>query len=66
MTRSSRPAGVIEREADQRGPHALALVVGQHLGVDEGDPSAFDDVLEDARELAIDVGLVALARGLHQ
>ncbi len=56
-------AGVIEREADERGADALALVHRQHLGVDESDPPAGDLVFEDARELAIEVGLEALARG---
>ena len=57
------PTSVVEAEPNERRRDATALMVGEHLGVDEGDPPVLDDVFEDAGELAVEVRLVASVLG---
>ncbi len=61
MTRSSRRRASSSAKRTSADPHAPALVGRQHLRMDEGDPPAFDDVFEDARELTVEIGFIAVA-----
>src|SRR4029079_1044586 len=46
---------------DERGTDALTLVLREHLGMDEGQPTTFEDRLEEDHELVFEVGLRARA-----